>query len=107
MALVAVSLNAGYVFEVETLLRILWRLLKANMLGVINVVAAVELLRPFGRRLQEVFQGRHGTVVQIRGPQPQPVKRHRHVAIRADEMAKMPRVGGPVMVVAVGGLLAP
>src|SRR4029453_13017072 len=56
------------------------RLLETNLYRVVNVVAAVEGLRAFVRRIEEIAQGRDGPVVEIGCAQPKAVERRGKVA---------------------------
>src|SRR3546814_13076489 len=67
---------------------------EADVVRVVDVVAAPERLRPRGSRFQQVAQRRHRAVVQVGRAQPDAVERHVGVAEGLAEMGEAPRVAG-------------
>jgi hypothetical protein len=57
-------------------------------LAVVDVVAVVEALRTRFRRLEQVAERRHGTVVEVRRPRPDPVERRVGVAVGLVEVGE-------------------
>src|SRR3546814_11211597 len=67
---------------------------EADVVRVVDVVAAPERLRPRGSRFQQVAQRRHRAVVQVGRAQPDAVERHAGVADGLAEMVEAPRGAG-------------
>src|SRR4030095_17105894 len=61
--------------------RALGRLLKSDFDRVVNVIAAMEWLRSFARRIEQMAQSRDGAVVEIGCAQPKAVERWGKVAV--------------------------